>query len=218
VDFACSELATSTEDETYFSYFRGAKTPIHNANLLLVRAVGRCAQSGDAIWETAEKALSYTLERQREDGSWPYGEAPSLSWVDGYHTAYVLECLEYCSSTFSDKRIRHALNRGFDLYPRRLIDPDGAPRASCRSRYPLDVHAAASAITTLCRLRSLDERALPAAERVFTWSVDHLLRADGRFAFQQHRHWRNAIPFVRWGDAHMLVALAELAASGENSV
>jgi len=201
-------------DDLYFSYFRGSTTPIHNANLLLARAVARCAHTDRGLPEMATRALWYTLARQREDGSWPYGETPPLAWVDGYHTAYVLDCLGYCNGAIASSRVRSGLSRGLDLYLRRLIDPDGAPRASLESRYPLDVHAAASAIAALCRLRSFDRRALPTAERVFRWSVDRLLRADGRFAFQQHRHWRNAIPFVRWGDAHMLVALVELAATG----
>jgi hypothetical protein len=216
--FACSGLATPAGDELFFSYFRGSQAPIHNANLLLVRAVTRCSQTDGRLPETAERALSYTLARQREDGSWPYGEAPSLSWVDGYHTAYILDCLGFRDGTLASSRVQAALSRGLDLYLQRLIDSDGAPRASLESRYPLDIHAAASAITTLCRLRALDDRALPTAERVFRWAVDHLLRADGRFAFQQHSHWRNRLPFVRWGDAHMLVALAELAATGGTDV
>jgi len=33
-------------------------------------------------------------------------------------------------------------------------------------------------------------------------------RRDGRFAFQQGRFLRNGTAYVRWNDAHMLLALA----------
>ena len=41
----------------------------------------------------ARSAVDYTVTRQRSDGAWPYGEAPGLSWIDGFHTGYVLDCL-----------------------------------------------------------------------------------------------------------------------------
>ena len=34
--------------------------------------------------------LDYTVSRQRADGSWLYGERSDLSWIDGFHTGYVL--------------------------------------------------------------------------------------------------------------------------------
>jgi hypothetical protein len=33
-------------------------------------------------------------------------------------------------------------------------------------------------------------------------------RRDGRFAFHLHRLYRNPIPYIRWSDGHMLLALA----------
>jgi hypothetical protein len=214
-EFACSSLLVESASDAYFSYFDGSTVPIHNANVLVARAVLRAAQAATQL-QAVERAFGYTLQRQRPDGSWPYGEWTGLRWVDGFHTAYVLDCLHsYCSVSPSPS-VKAALETGLDLYLRKLLDRDGAPRASVTSRFPLDVHAAASAITTLCRLRGEDERTLPAAERVFKWARNNLLRPDGRFGFQRHRWWYSDSPFVRWGDAHMLLALSELAGTGDD--
>jgi hypothetical protein len=34
-------------------------------------------------------------------------------------------------------------------------------------------------------------------------------RDDGRFAFQQRRLFRTSVPYARWSDGHMLLALSE---------
>jgi hypothetical protein len=208
LDFACSELLVEEAGERWFAYYAGSRTPIHNASLLIAGVVARAAEPGSASWEAARGAIAYSLARQRPDGSWPYGEHPRLGWVDGLHTAYALEALARWDARAGHAAVRAALGRGLDLYLTRLIDPDGAPRATVASRYPLDIHAAASAVTALCRLAAYDQRAQPAAASVLDWTLRTMRRRDGRFAFQRHRLWRNAVPYVRWSDGHMLLALA----------
>ncbi len=195
----------------YFAYFAGSKVPIHNASVLVAALFARAGGRDTS----AEQALRYTLERQREDGSWPYGEGPRLGWVDGYHTVYVLESLGRVHEANTDRAVEMAIRRGLDLYVTRLVDADGAPRHTLASRYPLDIHAAASGVTGLCNLRRYDERALPTAERLLAWALENMRRRDGRFAFQSHRRFRNAVPYIRWNDAHMLLALGTYLSLGE---
>jgi hypothetical protein len=166
---------------------------------------------GVAAMSLAERAVAFTVARQRKDGSWPYGEGAGLTWVDGFHTAYVLDNLSRWHEATGAESVRKALERGLRFYLDRLIDSDGAARATPASRYPVDIHACATAITVLSRLRRFDHGALPAAARILDWTLEHMRRRDGRFAFQQHRRWRNAIPYVRWSDGHMLLALASFA-------
>ena len=63
-------------------------------------------------------------------------------------------------------------------------------------------------MSSLALLAEHDSRALPTAARVLEWTLIHMQRRDGRYAFQQHRAWRNSIPYIRWGDAHVLNGLA----------
>jgi hypothetical protein len=114
--------------------------------------------------------------------------------------------------------VADALRRGLGLYLDRLIEPDGTPRASLEGRYPIDIHAASSAVTALSRLREYDERSLATAERVLGWTLGNMTRRDGRFAFRRHRLLRNSVPYIRWSDGHMLLALSSyLDAVGERS-
>ena len=80
--------------ERFFAYYRGQTTPIHNASLLLAALAVRAAATRFAQeYAAAADAFAFTIARQRPDGSWPYGEGARLGWVDGFHTAYVLEAL-----------------------------------------------------------------------------------------------------------------------------
>jgi hypothetical protein len=82
-------------------------------------------------------------------------------------------------------------------------------RASPGSRYPVDIHSCASSVWALADLRSRDTRALAASDRILGWTLANMRRDDGRFAFQKRRLFRASVPYTRWSDGHMLLALSE---------
>lgn len=217
IRFATANLLVDAGGERFFAYHPGSRVPIHNASVLLAGVAARCADDGSEELAAARAVVGFTVARQSEDGSWPYGEGPRLSWVDGYHTAYVLDGLAAWQAREPTPFVGASFARGIDLYIRCLIDSDGVPRASLRSRYPVDATTAAAAISTLSRLAGHDERALALASRVLCWTLGNLRRRDGGIAFQLHRRYRNVVPYARWSDAQMLLALADfLVATGES--
>jgi hypothetical protein len=192
----------------HLAYYPSAGAEIHNASALLADAIGRAAPAGSAERAVARAAVERLLEVQRAPGFWPYGEQAGLEWVDGFHTAYVLVALHRWDRREPDPTLAAAVARGLDFYLSRLFEADGWPRHSVDMLYPIDIHAASTAIWALSLLRERDERALPTAERVLEFALRRLRRSDGRFAFQLRRRMRLAIPYIRWSDAHMLLALA----------
>lgn len=201
---------------SFFGYHVRARGVIHNANMLVAGALARIPLSADTV-ETARAAVDYTVSRQRPDGSWPYGEAAGLDWVDGYHTAYILMSLARWLEYHPSAEAQSALERGLTFYMDHLFEESGAPRASVTSLYPIDVHAAASAIWALTLLRHESPRAEVIADRVLRWTLANLRRPDHRYAFQLHRRYRNSTAYIRWNDAHMLLALACVAAAREGT-
>jgi len=205
LSYAGSRLAVEQGSEGFFAYYEGSKAAIHNASLLVASVFARRGHP-----EEARPALHYSLGRQLPDGSWPYGEEPGLGWVDGYHTAFIFWALEQASAFPEEAgRIGEALGRGLDFFLERLVDEDGAVRASPDARYPIDIHSCSSSVWALSALHGRDPRALGAAERVLAWTLAHMRRTDGRFAFQRRRVFRVSVPYARWSDGHMMLALAE---------
>ena len=203
LDFAGSRLAVEKRGESFYAYYEGSTVPIHNASLLVASLFARRGRPGEAL-----PALRYSLARQRADGSWPYGDDAELTWVDGHHTVFVLWSLREAAAVGAEG-LEDALTSGLDFFLGRLVDPDGAVRASPESRFPVDVHSCASSIWALSALRGDDARATDTAARILGWTLAHLRREDGRFAFQQRRLVRASVPYARWSDGHMLLALSE---------
>ncbi len=211
---------TKSAPGAYFGYLPGDSTPIHNASMLIAALLARlAAQTGrDDFGTAASAALDYTVSRQRPAGSWPYGEREGLEWVDGFHSGYVLDCLLTCvESGIGGSGAEEAWRRGVGFYADALVEPDGTPRYTPESRYPVDSQCAAQAIETLSRAAS---RLPELAERrwaAFDYSMRRLALPSGAFAFQRERWWTNRAAHPRWVQAPMLKALSWLIRSDEPS-
>jgi hypothetical protein len=215
--FAAESLAVERGQDCFFAYYAGSDTAIHNANLLMAGIFARCSGLEQSGQELAGRALDFTLERQLSTGAWQYGVDRRLAWVDGYHTAYILVSLHDCLERRFGNVDERSLTSGLAYYMRHLFEASGAPRASPESLYPIDIHAASSAIWALSTLGIRSSEATALARRVLVWTLTHMLRNDGRFAFQLHPRFRNSVPYIRWNDAHMLLALACMAGGGDRA-
>ena len=145
---------TQARPGAYFGYLPDDRTPIHNANMLVAALLARLARATgrEQFARAARAAVDYTVSRQRPDGAWPYGEQPGLSWIDGFHTGYVLDCLLTCiEMEIGGDAAEQAWRRGLDYYVGALIEPDGTPRYMPGRRHPIDGQCAAQAVQTLSR-------------------------------------------------------------------
>ncbi len=197
---------TPAREGGYFGYLVGDRTPIHNANMLVCALLARAGRETGRqdLLDAADAGVAYTLAHQAENGAWPYGEEPHLRWVDGFHTGYVLDALRDCIRAGLPSASNEALDRGLSFYRRALFLEDGTPKYTTRSTFPIDIQCVAQGIQTFALAGD------PWALTVFRFALQRMRRPDGAFAFQRRRLWRNVAPHVRWGQAPMLLALAQL--------
>ena len=215
--FIVQDLPRSVENESEvcFSYAPETSTRIFNASLLAAETLALVA-ARDANQEyctLAVKAVRYVLKQQRGDGSWSYGADPNQTWVDNFHTAYLLSSLkrirDSCKPAETDE-IRTALQRGYEFWRKSFFLADGWAKYYHDALYPVDTHAAAAAIVSLLDLVELDRDALPLAQRIATWSIRNLRDQRGFFYYQRRRFYTVHTPFMRWTQAWMTYALARL--------
>jgi hypothetical protein len=216
-EFIVRDLPRSVESSTEicFSYTPHSETRIFNASLLAAETLARVgAYSGTKEFcDLAVKAARYVVKQQRDDGSWAYGADATQSWTDNFHTAYLLSSLhriiQSCTAAQTDE-FRLPLRRGYEFWRKSFFLADGWAKYYHDTLYPVDTHAAATAIASFLDLTELDRNALPKAEQIAAWSISNLRDRRGFFYYQRRRFHTVRTPFMRWTQAWMLYALARL--------
>ena len=207
-DFILKDLPRSVDNqsELCFSYAPNSDTRIFNASLLAAEVL---ASAG--LFEPVERATRYVVNNQRPDGSWSYGTDPKQSWIDNFHTAYVLFSLKRIINVSPfGSQFKPALERGYEYWKNNFFLAEGWPKYYHDDPYPADAHAAASAIVTFLECAELDNDAPRLARDVATWTIKNLRDKRGFFYYQRRRFYTVRKPYMRWTQAWMLYALARL--------
>jgi rhamnogalacturonyl hydrolase YesR len=193
------------------SYVPHLFSAVHNANMLAAAMLARTYSHTheEGLRAIAAQAVAYTAGEQRMDGSWWYGEAGNLQWVDNFHTGYVLDCLWWYMHATGDHRYFASFKRGAEFFVKNFFLDDGTPKYYPHRAWPIDIQCAAQAIETLTLLAgALDHGLLSLAKKVAQWSTGNLQAPDGHFYFQKWPWGTNKTPMLHWGQATMLHALA----------
>ncbi len=214
-EFIKKDLPRSVDNqaEVCFSYAPNSNTRVFNASLLaaeVLASLGNLTGEGE-LSDLSERATRYVVNNQQPDGSWFYGADPKQSWIDNFHTAYILFSLQrIINSTSFGAQFQTALERGYEYWKNNFFLADGWPKYYHSDPYPADAHAAASAIVTFLECRSLDSDALKMAQKVASWTLQHLRDRCGFFYYQRRRFYTIRKPYMRWTEAWMLYALSRL--------
>jgi len=203
-----------TDDEVCFSYTPIDRGIIFNASLLAGECLARvgAATGNDEYLKMAAKTVRFVIRRQNKGGAWVYGAEESQKWVDNFHTAYVLLSLYRISSEIEELQSEtfDAINLGGAYWLNHFFLDDGVPKYYDNETYPIDIHSAAVAISTMSELKAIDQRMLPVARKTAEWTVANMRDERGFFYYQMRRNRIVKTPFMRWGQAWMAYALARL--------
>lgn len=205
-------ITSSTDDDLCFSYTMYDNGQVHNANLLGAAFLSRLYSitGKKEFLDPALRAVRFTGARQNEDGSWPYGEGRTQQWVDNFHTGYNLVALKKFSKYTGDESVTDIIKKGFLFYRNNFFTTDGLPKYYHDRLYPIDIHSIAYSIITLAELSTFDKNAMDLAMRICGWAIDNMQSNDGYFYYQTKRFFKNRIPYMRWSQAWMLLALSAL--------
>jgi hypothetical protein len=218
-DFIEDALPTrSDETGVHYGYSPYVDEVILNSSMLVAMTLadaGRLLARSD-LTDRAVAAAGFVAARQSADGGWPYSERDSATWVDGFHTSFILQGLLTVLQAREEPGLRACVRRGIRHYCGRLFSDDGLPRLTPARPWPSDSMCASQAIELLERARGV----VPAAEALLASVLGHVsrrfVRDDGRVAYQVHRGWTDWRWFPRWSGAPMAAALAGVTSSRMN--
>jgi rhamnogalacturonyl hydrolase YesR len=217
-DFILQDLPVlyETNDELAIAYvLRDVETVVINNQILTGAFLVKVWQhkKENHLLETAVKQLNYTVNRVTDYYAWyyTYPKKKSLITHDNYHTGGILDGLLEYFEECGDGKYMKVFWEGLEYYQNNLFEPDGAPRWMNNKKYPFDIHGAAQGITTFKKAARHKPEYLPQAEKVADWTIDHLFRNDTcDFAYRQGRLFKWNYSLMRWCNAWMTRALAEL--------
>ncbi len=208
-DFILRDLNRIPQGDHFcFCYSPTDSNVIHNANMLGASILIRLLKyTGDsACEEAALSSLAFSMSRQRDDGSWAYGEAKTQQWVDSFHTGFNLQALKAILDEGFAAEFREGFEQGTTYYVENFFLADGTPKYFRDRVYPLDIHAPAEAVAFLA---TLGERYRAQTEIILDWMVSNMLSPEGYFYFRKTIYGTNRIPYMRWSQAWVFNALTQ---------
>jgi len=213
-DYLVNELYyTEGAEVASFSYpLPTSKAKVHNANFLAAALLSRLYlhTRNERLGQIALQSASYSASRQRDDGSWPYGELANQCWVDNFHTGYNLTSLRAITQNLCTSEFQPHIRRGFEFYRNHFFREDGAVRYFHNRTYPIDIHCVAQSLLTLIEFQDLDGTNCELAKLVYAWTMKHMWDERGFFYYRVLRMITIHISYMRWSQCWMLLALTRL--------
>ena len=84
--------------------------------------------SRDDYARTAERNLQFVLNSQQPDGSWPYAADGIRTFIDHFHTCFVLKALAKIEYLTGREDCTRAIEAGVMYYTEHLFDAKGLPK------------------------------------------------------------------------------------------
>ena len=208
-------------DTVCFSYTPLDDFHVHNANLFVAEFLIRVGKELDRteFLQGGKKAAAYALREQNSDGSLYYwGQVQnhhSPDHIDHYHSGFEIRALFKIWNWTMEDRYLEAAKKYYRFYVERLIqrgDGVAQPKMKPDALYPVDIHSCAEAI--LCNSTVAPEfgEALDLLPDLSAWIIPAMQTTKGWFIYRilggERGERRVEIPYMRWGQAWMLNALA----------
>jgi rhamnogalacturonyl hydrolase YesR len=128
-------------------------------------------------------------------------------WIDGFHTAYNLQCLYEYGKYTQDNSCEENFKKGLNYYMSNFFTEEGVPKYYNHSLYPIDIHSTAQALILLSKT-GLIKKKEAFGQKLLKWTIDNMQSEEGYFYYQIKRHYKINIPYMRWAQAWMFYALS----------
>jgi len=210
-DFILKDLNRTYDKDGNFAFSYSAKdtSVVFNASLLGSRLLARVYYytRENILKEEARKSVAFCCSHQQKNGAWAYGCYDFHQWIDNFHTGYNLECIYDYARFTGDISFQHCSDKGFEYYIKTFFTTEGVPRYYSSSTYPIDVHAPAQLVITLCKLNKVNQHR-ELLDKVLYWTIDNMQNSQGYFYYQINKYFSSKIPYMRWSQSWMFYALS----------
>jgi len=210
-DIKDHELSATTASAGYNpSDLRGG---VINASAYRAFLLTAAAQrfSRDDYARTAERNLQFVLNSQQPDGSWLYAADGTRTFVDHFHTCFVLKALAKIERLTGREDCTRAIEAGIMYYTKHLFDAEGLPKPFSKAPrltvYKRELYDYAEGIN-LCQLLrgrfpNLDTR----FDTTLTDLITRWRKRDGSFRSRELTFGWDNVPMHRWAQSQIFRSL-----------
>jgi hypothetical protein len=200
-----------------FSYTHLSKGACYNASLLAgeILTKANTIKNNEESLKLIEGAISFVLSMQKTDGSWYYSYDPEKrierKQID-FHQGFILVSLQNILDLtgIMHDEIETAISRGLRFYREEQFFNNGRSLWRLPKKWPVDIHNQSQGIITFSRLRNYDSNYLDFSNKIAGWTIENMQSPKGYCYYRKTPFYTNKISYMRWSNAWMMLALAEL--------
>jgi hypothetical protein len=218
--YILEELPVSeTTEGICFSYTDYQKDCCYNASMLGAEMLARIYSLDHdvVIKDKIRQAINYVISHQNSNtGVWNYSinektgeERHQIDFHQGFILCSLYNTTKYCG-ILDDSKIDKALRIGLNFYKHNQFMPNGQSYWRVPKKYPVEIHNQAQGIITFSLLKDYSDEYLPFANTICQWTIDNMQSQKGYFYYRKFRTYTNKIPYMRWSQAWMMLALSYL--------
>lgn len=217
-EFVSAELP-KVHDNTgvCFSYTPMQKEVCYNASLLAAEILfyANSFLEAKSLNEQIAGAVNFVLSRQKEDGSWHYSQSRDLRserrQID-FHQGFVLESIHILKEcpALDKPQCENAIRKGLSFYHDQQFQNNGQAKYRLPKSYPVDIHHLAQGILTFTRLSEYDPSYASFSIQIAHWTLENMFSPRHYFYFRKYKYFTNKLNYMRWAQAWMVLALAEI--------
>ena len=158
----------------------------------------------------ALKAVDFVVSKQHADGHWNYSineQGKERVQID-FHQGYVIDCIDDVMRYTNTQNPAYttAINKGRAYYRKEQFFENGQAKWRLPKIYPVEIHNQSQGIISFCRTKEYFDFAKTIAD----YTIENMQDKKGFFYYRKLKSYTHKIPYMRWSQAWMFVALTEL--------
>lgn len=216
-EFMDKALAKYEDADGLSISYTPAKADIcYNASLLAAETFAKsyALSKNESYRDMAIRCGNFVIAHQHDDGRWNYNLNPETGHeqkqVD-FHQGYILESLYEIKNALSHQDVKweKAIQKGMDFYFDEQFHESGRSFWRLPKKYPVEIHNQSQGIITLAMLSDYRNDSNKLMKTIGDWTVDNMQDKKGFFYYRIFKSHTNKIPYMRWSQAWMFLALTK---------
>jgi len=200
-----------------FSYTHLSKGCCYNASLLAAEILAKSdfVQGKSENLALVNRSIDFVLSKQKETGEWWYSFSPvnnsERKQID-FHQGFILVSLFNLNGLLQVPRkdVNRSIEKGLVFYRQYQFKVNGRSFWRLPQSWPVDIHNQSQGVITFTRLKCFDKTHFEFAKQIANWTIENMQSKSGYFYYRKTPFFSNRIPYIRWSQAWMLLALTEL--------